>query len=211
MASPAACVPRCTQVRASPFGAGHRSATPGRVVGLSAILRFWPFRPKQNKNAIRLVPDGVAICTTDSLICRSMCLGGCALGANSHSVERAVDEEERNQEEHNRQQIGQIAPALVSVNFTANSTASNPNSVVNLITGFKATDEVSLKGSPTVSPITVASCSGVPFCFDSTSTIFLALSHAPPAFAMKIAWYKPKIAIEIKYPMKKNGSTKAKA
>jgi hypothetical protein len=31
-------------------------------------------------------------------------------------------------------------------------------------------------------------CSGVPFSFSSTSTIFLALSHAPPALAMKIAW-----------------------
>jgi len=39
---------------------------------------------------------------------------------------------------------------------TAISTASRPNSVVNLMTGFKATDEVSLKGSPTVSPTTVA-------------------------------------------------------
>src|SRR5437667_78903 len=47
--------------------------------------------------------------------------------------------------------------------------------------------EVSLNGSPTVSPITVASCSGVPFCLRSTSTIFFALSHAPPALAMKMA------------------------
>ncbi len=37
------------------------------------------------------------------------------------------------------------------------SIASNPNNVVNLIIGFKATEEVSLNGSPTVSPITVAS------------------------------------------------------
>src|SRR5260221_12182518 len=63
------------------------------------------------------------------------------------------------------------------------------------MTGFRATEEVSLKGSPTVSPTTVASCSGVPFCFISTSTIFLALSHAPPALAMKMAWYKPKMAM----------------
>jgi hypothetical protein len=38
----------------------------------------------------------------------------------------------------------------------------------------------------------------VPFCFKSTSTTFLALSHAPPALAIKIAWYNPKIAIEIR-------------
>ena len=30
--------------------------------------------------------------------------------------------------------------------------------------GFMATEEVSLNGSPTVSPTTVAACSGVPFC-----------------------------------------------
>ena len=64
--------------------------------------------------------------------------------------------------------------------------------------GFMATDEVSLKGSPTVSPMTVAACSGVFFILSSTSTTFLALSQAPPAFAMKIAWYKPKMAIEIR-------------
>ena len=70
---------------------------------------------------------------------------------------------------------------------TASSTASNPNSVVNLMIGFSATEDVSLNGSPTVSPTTVASCSGVPFCFSSVSTIFLALSQAPPALAMKMA------------------------
>ena len=36
---------------------------------------------------------------------------------------------------------------------------------MNLITGFSATDDVSLNGSPTVSPTTHASCSGVPFAF----------------------------------------------
>jgi hypothetical protein len=46
------------------------------------------------------------------------------------------------------------------------------------MTGFIATDEVSLNGSPTVSPTTVAVCSGEPFSFSSTSTIFLALSRA---------------------------------
>ena len=69
---------------------------------------------------------------------------------------------------------------------------------MNLMIGFMATDEVSLNGSPTVSPITVAACSGVPFSLSSTSTTFLALSQAPPAFAMKIAWNSPNSAIEIK-------------
>ena len=79
-----------------------------------------------------------------------------------------------------------IAPDWLA-SCTPSSTASSPNSVVNLIIGFSATDDVSLKGSPTVSPTTVAPWSGVPFSFSSTSTIFLALSHAPPALAMKIA------------------------
>ena len=78
-------------------------------------------------------------------------------------------------------------PPWLAVSCTASSTASKPKSVVNLMTGFSATEEVSLNGSPTVSPMTVASCSGVPFCLSSTSTIFLALSHAPPALAMKMA------------------------
>src|SRR5437763_7006780 len=96
-------------------------------------------------------------------------------------------------------------------NLTASSTANSPNNVVNLITGFMATDDVSLNGSPTVSPTTVAACSGVPFIFSSTSTIFFALSHAPPALAMKIAWKRPNSAIEMRYPMKKNGSKNANA
>ena len=46
---------------------------------------------------------------------------------------------------------------------TAISTASRPNSVVNLIIGFSATEDVSLNGSPPVSPPPVASCRGVAF------------------------------------------------
>ena len=70
--------------------------------------------------------------------------------------------------------------------------------MVNLMIGFIATDEVSLNGSPTVSPTTVASCSGVFFILSSVSTTFLALSQAPPALAMKTAWKRPKSAIEIR-------------
>src|SRR5439155_14883939 len=98
-----------------------------------------------------------------------------------------------------------------AVRVTASSTARRPKSVVNLMTGFMATEDVSLKGSPTVSPTTTAACSGVPFSLRSTSTTFLALSQAPPALAMKTAWYRPKSAIEIRYPMKKYGSRNAKA
>jgi len=89
--------------------------------------------------------------------------------------------------------------------FTASSTASNPNNVVNLMTGFKATDDVSLNGSPTVSPTTAhraVPCLSVQIHLDT----FFALSQAPPAFAMRSPDKRPKIAIEIRYPIKKKGS-----
>src|SRR4030042_403941 len=78
---------------------------------------------------------------------------------------------------------------------TAVSTDRRPKSVVNLITGFRETEEVSLNGSPTVSPTTEASCSGVFFCLRSPPTSFWALSQQPPALAMKIAWKRPKKAM----------------
>ena len=77
--------------------------------------------------------------------------------------------------------------------------------------GFIATELVSLKGSPTVSPTTVASCSGVPLACSSVSTIFLALSQAPPALAMKTAWNSPLMAMPIRYPMNRNSSANAAA
>src|SRR5690348_13699104 len=91
------------------------------------------------------------------------------------------------------------------------STASSPNSVVNLMIGFSATDEVSLYGSPTVSPTTVAACRSVPFWFSSTSTTFLALSQAPPALAMYTAWNRPTTAMETRYEMKNSGRKNAYA
>ena len=71
-------------------------------------------------------------------------------------------------------------------------------SVVNLITGFIATDEVSLKGSRRVAHhgrgMQIGSLS-----FNSTSDQFLALSKAPPAFGHEDAWYSPNSAMEIRY------------
>ena len=60
--------------------------------------------------------------------------------------------------------------------------------------------EVSLQGSPTVSPITVALCASDPFPprFPD-STYFFALSHAPPEFARNTASKKP-VVIEIHPP-----------
>src|SRR5260370_1347054 len=70
--------------------------------------------------------------------------------------------------------------------------------MVSLLIGLRATLLVSLKGSPTVSPTTQASCSGVPLARNSVSTTFFALSHAPPALAMKMAWYRPNRAMEMR-------------
>merc|ERR1719443_2036245 len=57
---------------------------------------------------------------------------------------------------------------------------------------LSAGPDVSLKGSPTVSPTTVASkCSFSLLLRPSCLAYFLALSHAPPAFDMATASMKP--------------------
>ena len=38
----------------------------------------------------------------------------------------------------------------------------------------------------------------MPLALSSVSTIFFALSHAPPALAMKMAWNRPNSAMEIR-------------
>ena len=61
--------------------------------------------------------------------------------------------------------------------------------------------EVSLKGSPTVSPITVALCTSEPFPPRlPSSTHFLALSHAPPAFASIMARGTPDTRLPARNP-----------
>ena len=67
-------------------------------------------------------------------------------GALRVSVERAVDEDQgdgqRGASDDDRQ------GGAVLAQLGGSSTASRPKRVVNLITGFMATDEVSLNGSP---------------------------------------------------------------
>jgi len=65
------------------------------------------------------------------------------------------------------------------------SIANNPKRVVNLIIGFNATEEVSLNGSPTVSPTIDASCKRCAFFPQVNLYHFLGIVHAPPAFAIK--------------------------
>ena len=60
---------------------------------------------------------------------------------------------------------------------------------ITLMSGLMAGPAVSLSGSPTVSPVTEALWASLPFPpYTPSSIIFLALSQAPPAFAMKSAW-----------------------
>lgn len=110
------------------------------------------------------------------------------LGVDSHPVERPVDEEESGGEEHHGEHLGQTMLAVLGHLHRQLDGEEAGQEVVNLITGFMATDEVSLKGSPTVSPTTAAAWRGVPFSLSSTSTIFFRLFEAPPALAMKMAW-----------------------
>jgi len=78
----------------------------------------------------------------------------------------------------------------------------------NLIKIFKEGPEVSFKGSPTVSPTTAALCSSDPFFLTSPkllvnyplSIYFLALSQAPPEFALEIAIETPETSIPGKIP-----------
>src|SRR5690606_5910642 len=59
--------------------------------------------------------------------------------------------------------------------------------LISLMRMFSAGPEVSLKGSPTVSPITAAAWASPPFFSPSISPFsmaFLALSQAPPALAI---------------------------
>mmetsp|Transcript_21521 Transcript_21521/g.53022 ORF Transcript_21521/g.53022 Transcript_21521/m.53022 type:complete len:238 (+) Transcript_21521:66-779(+) len=69
-------------------------------------------------------------------------------------------------------------------------TVTRPNTVISLIKMFIEGPDVSLKGSPTVSPATVALCHSDPLPLWGpncpASVIFLALSHAPPALDIRI-------------------------
>merc|ERR1719201_1269842 len=72
---------------------------------------------------------------------------------------------------------------------------------MSLIRMLSAGPDVSLKGSPTVSPTTVASkCSFDVLLRPSCLAYFLALSHAPPAFDMATAVMKPLESEPIRQP-----------
>lgn len=72
---------------------------------------------------------------------------------------------------------------------------------INFIRIFKEGPLVSLRGSPTVSPITEALCSSVPFILLDSKN-FLALSQAPPLLAALTANYTELTIIPGNNPIK---------
>ena len=71
---------------------------------------------------------------------------------------------------------------------------------------FKDGPDVSLKGSPTVSPTTEALCASLPFPPKFPSSMyFLALSIAPPAFAMNTASKNPVTTAPASNPPRASG------
>jgi len=132
----------------------------------------------------------------------------CRRAADTHCVEGTVDEEEGDDEERPRENVRQAA-ALGGRQLHGELDGQQAEERREFNDGMSATKDVSLNGSPTVSPMTVASCSGVPFCLSSLQRSS-GVVPAPPALAMKMAWYKPKIAMEKKVADEEKRSTKRK-
>jgi hypothetical protein len=73
--------------------------------------------------------------------------------------------------------------------------------LISLIRMFRLGPLVSLNGSPTVSPTTAALWASVPLPpWAAASMYFLALSHEPPALAMKTATQKPVVSVPTSSP-----------
>ena len=89
--------------------------------------------------------------------------------------------------------VGALRPGRGEWGQPTNAEANTSDTIVmTLMRMFMAGPEVSLKGSPTVSPTTAALWLSEPLPpWAPVSMYFLALSHAPPALAMKIARQKP--------------------
>src|SRR6185437_9717753 len=84
-----------------------------------------------------------------------------------------------------------IAAAMISTARTDRPIRSETR-FITLISGFSEGPAVSLNGSPTVSPITVAAWASLPLpTYWPSSTNFLALSQAPPEFDSRTAMRTP--------------------
>src|SRR6187399_297601 len=88
---------------------------------------------------------------------------------------------------------------------------TNDTMLINLIRMFIEGPDVSLNGSPTVSPVTDALCGSDPLKTISPliktpfSNDFLALSHAPPAFDWKIPINTPDTVTPASSPPRTSG------
>ena len=87
------------------------------------------------------------------------------------------------------------------VRVTMAGAMSTATRFITLISGLIAGPAVSLKGSPTVSPMIEASCAGEPLPpWLPSSTTFLALSQAPPELARKTAISAPQAIAPARKP-----------
>ena len=85
--------------------------------------------------------------------------------------------------------------------WTIAGAMSTDTRFMTLISGLIAGPAVSLNGSPTVSPMTVAAWASEPLPPKlPSSTIFFALSHAPPELARKTAMSTPVPIAPARYP-----------
>ena len=83
---------------------------------------------------------------------------------------------------------------------------SNETRFITLIKGLMAGPAVSLNGSPTVSPMTVAAWASEPLPpWWPSSTSFFALSQAPPELAKKTAINVPVAMAPARYPASAEG------
>merc|ERR1719469_262020 len=88
-----------------------------------------------------------------------------------------------------------------------NGAINRETMLINLIRMFNEGPEVSLKGSPTVSPITHALPCSV-FLSPTFSQSFLALSQAPPALDIMMASIAPETMEPARRPMRHCGPTR---
>src|SRR5664279_4456279 len=88
-----------------------------------------------------------------------------------------------------------------TVSVTTAGAISSDTRFITLSSGLMAGPAVSLNGSPTVSPMMVASCASDPLPPKlPSSTIFLALSQEPPELARKTAIRVPVAIQPARYP-----------
>ena len=94
-----------------------------------------------------------------------------------------------------------IQPLIIGANLTIRPAKTTDTMLINLIRMLRLGPEVSLKGSPTVSPTTAALWAAEPLPpWWPSSMYFLALSQLPPAFAIMMASTNPQTVAPMSKP-----------